>query len=106
MFVVAEDWYLLSHRLQLARTCRERDWEVAVATRVLEHGAAIEREGFRVVHLRLRRRDRAPWKEILSIVELARLYRRERPDLVHQIGLKPWSEEDSASSPFACAEQN
>ncbi len=89
MFFVTEDWYLLSHRLQLARACRERGWEVVVATRVRDHGSAIEREGFRVVPLRLRRRERAPWNEIRSFCELVWIFARERPDLIHQVGLKP-----------------
>jgi glycosyltransferase involved in cell wall biosynthesis len=89
MFLITEDWYFLSHRLALARACRDLGWEVIVATYVDDRGAEIEREGFRLISLRMRRSDRAPWKELPAIFELARLMRRERPDILFQVGLKP-----------------
>ena len=89
LFLVTEDWYFISHRLVLARACRDLGWEVTVATYVQDHGLAIEREGFRVIPIRMRRRDRAPWKEIRSLLELVLLLKRERPHILHQVGLKP-----------------
>jgi glycosyltransferase involved in cell wall biosynthesis len=50
---------------------------------------AIEREGLRFLPLSLRRRSTNPARELLTIVELVRLYRRERPDVVHQVTVKP-----------------
>lgn len=89
MFLVTEDWYFYSHRLCLARACRDMGWEVVVATRVQNHGDKIRDEGIRLLPLRLRRRDRAPWTELLTIFELFNVLRRERPDILHQVGLKP-----------------
>ena len=89
LFLVTEDWYFVSHRLSLARACRDMGWEVVVATHVQDHGTAIESEGFRVVPIRMRRRNRAPWKEIPTIADLISLLARERPDILHQVGLKP-----------------
>jgi glycosyltransferase involved in cell wall biosynthesis len=60
-----------------------------VATRVAKHGERIRREGFRLVPIGLRRRSLAPWREAAAIAELLRLYRRERPDLVHHVAMKP-----------------
>ena len=89
LYVVTEDWYFWSHRLPIARAARAAGWEVLVATRVAEHGERIRREGFRLVPIGLRRRSLAPWREVAAIAELARLYRRERPDLVHHVAMKP-----------------
>ena len=89
IFLISEDWYFLSHRLALARACRDLGWEVIVATHVDDRGAEIEREGFRLISLRMRRRNRAPWKELPSILELAQFLRREKPDILYQVGLKP-----------------
>ena len=89
LYLVTEDWYFWSHRLPIARAARDAGWEVLVATRVGNHGERIEREGFRLIPIKMRRRSLAPWREIAAIAGLLRLYRRERPDLVHQVGMKP-----------------
>lgn len=89
LYLVTEDWYFLSHRLALARACRERGWDVVVATRVGDFGAEIEREGFSVLHIRMRRRGRKILSELRSIAELIRILRTERPDIIHNVGLKP-----------------
>ncbi len=86
LYLVTEDWYFCSHRLPIARAARSAGWDVVVATRVGSHGDRIRREGFRLVPIGLRRRSLAPWREIAAIAGLLRLYRRERPELVHHVG--------------------
>jgi len=41
------------------------------------------------VPLQLSRESYSPWKELRAIFELRRLYGKERPDVVHQVALKP-----------------
>lgn len=89
LFLVTEDWYFVSHRLPLAAAAVEAGYRVVVATRVQRHAAAIEAAGCELVPLRLRRSGRNPVTEVLALVELVRLYRRVRPDIVHHIALKP-----------------
>jgi glycosyltransferase involved in cell wall biosynthesis len=89
LFLITEDWYFWSHRLDLARSARDAGMEVLVATRVQDHGARIENEGFRLLPIRLRRRSWNPFSEIAAVIELVRLYRRERPDVAHHVAMKP-----------------
>ncbi len=89
LYLVTEDWYFCSHRLPVARAARDDGAEIIVATRVNAHGAAIRAEGFRLAPLRWRRGSHAPGAELAAIAEIARLYARERPDLVHHVALKP-----------------
>lgn len=90
LFVVTEDWYFWSHRLPMARAAQAAGFEVAVATRVRDHGAKIAGEGFRLIPLQaLDRQGRNPKGELKAIAELVAVYRRERPDLVHHVALKP-----------------
>jgi glycosyltransferase involved in cell wall biosynthesis len=89
MFLIAEDWYFLSHRLPLARACRDQGWDVVIATRTERHGDAIRSEGFRVIPIRMRRISRKPAAELATIYELISIFAREKPDIVHQVGLKP-----------------
>ncbi len=89
LYLVTEDWYFWSHRLPMARAAQRAGFAVAVATRVAEHGERIRGEGFALHPLRWRRGDAGPVASLAAIAEIARLYRRERPDLVHHVALKP-----------------
>ena len=89
LFLVTEDWTFWLHRLSTARAAREAGWDVAIAARVAAHGDRIRSEGFRLIRIGMRRRSLAPWRELAAIFELIRLYRRERPDLVHHVAMKP-----------------
>ena len=89
LFVVAEDFFFVSHRLTLARAARDAGYRVAVATRVTAHGPAIEAEGFKLIPIGLRRGIRNPLSDMAAVLELVRIYRSERPDIVHHLSLKP-----------------
>ncbi len=89
LFLVTEDWYFCSHRLPVARAARDAGLEVVVATRVNAHGDRIEAEGFRLIPIKMVRSGRNPWRELRTLTELIALYRRERPDIVHQVAMKP-----------------
>ena len=89
LFVVTEDWYFWSHRLDLARAAAQAGFDVSIATRVTDHGERIQREGFRLFPIGLFRSSRNPFVELASVFELIRLYRRERPAIVHHVAIKP-----------------
>jgi glycosyltransferase involved in cell wall biosynthesis len=89
LFFVTEDWYFWSHRLPIARAARDAGAEVIVVTRVNQHGARIENEGFRLIPVQLERQGRNILRELRSLIEIARIYLRERPDLVHHVAVKP-----------------
>jgi glycosyltransferase involved in cell wall biosynthesis len=89
VFLVTEDWYFWSHRLPLARAARDAGARVVIATRVDRLGGALRSEGFITVPLPWRRRSNHPWNEMRSLLSIVRLYRRERPDVVHHVAIKP-----------------
>lgn len=89
LFLITEDWYFWSHRLDLARAARDAGFEVSIATRVTDHGELIKREGFQLYPLRLERRSRHPLADFVAIWELIRLYQKVQPQLVHQVAMKP-----------------
>ncbi len=90
LFLVTEDWYFCSHRLPIARAARDAGYDVAVATRVAAHGEAIRAEGFRLIPLaKLGRSMGNPLRELSGLLEVVDVYRRERPDIVHHVALKP-----------------
>ena len=90
LFVVSEDWYFCSHRLPLAVAACQQGYEVAVATRVNKHGIRIKQHGLTLIPLRhLRRTSLNPWREMRSLIELWKIYRRVKPDIVHHVAIKP-----------------
>ncbi len=86
LFVVTEDWYFVSHRLPLAVAAKAAGFDVAVATREGQQTEVIRNAGIRLIPFSLSRRGGNPLREVLA---LWRLYRREQPDLVHHVALKP-----------------
>ncbi len=80
---------MCSHWLPHIAAAREAGYQVWVATRVRNHGAAIESLGARVVPLDISRRGLNPWSEFKLLAELVRLYWRLRPDLAHHVAMKP-----------------
>lgn len=89
LFLVTEDWYFCSHRLPVARAARDAGFAVAVATRVREHGDQIRAEGFALHKLRWKRRGDGIFGHLRALAEIVGLYRRERPDIVYHVALKP-----------------
>lgn len=89
LFFITEDWYFWSHRLPIARAARDAGFEVIVATRVDQHKKRIENEGFRLIPIGLERRSKNVIKEIFGILEIIKIYRKEQPDIVHHVAMKP-----------------
>lgn len=89
LFLITPDWYFWSHRLPLARAARDQGCEVLICTRVYKHGKLIEKQGFKLTPISLTRGSMNPLREILSILEIMKIYWRERPDIVHHVAIKP-----------------
>ena len=52
LFVVTEDWYFCSHRLSLAKSIKEKGFEVVVATRISACEEQITAAGIRIIKLK------------------------------------------------------
>lgn len=89
LFLVTEDWFFVSHFMDRAKAARDAGYEVVVAARLAEQVERIRAEGFRAIHVAFVRARVNPFMELSTVFELLRLYRRERPDIVHHIALKP-----------------
>jgi len=89
LYLITEDWYFRLHWIGLARAARDAGFEVLLAMRVQEHGPEISGQGFKLFPINLLRRSVNPIRELLAVIELARLYRAEKPDLVYHVAVKP-----------------
>ncbi len=89
LFLISEDWVFCSHRLPLAVAAREAGFEVTIATRVNQDGGRIRAAGLDLVPLHWSRRSTHPLRELAALRELVAVFRRVRPDIVHQVAVKP-----------------
>ena len=89
LFLVTEDWYFVSHRLDLAIAARRAGYDVMVATRVDRHGDRITDAGLGLRPLAFNRGGLNPFEEVLTLIRIAAIYRREAPDIVHHVAVKP-----------------
>lgn len=89
LFLQTEDYTFWSHRLPFARAAQAAGYEVVVAAHEGVHGERIRAEGFRLVPLPWRRSGVNPFYELYLVWRIVRLYAAERPDLVHQVTMKP-----------------
>ena len=89
LYVVTEDWYFLSHRLPMARAAKNAGYEIHVATRLNSARAAIEAEVFTPHALSWQRGSISPTRSLAGVAELRKLLREFKPDILHNISLKP-----------------
>ncbi len=89
IYFVSEDWYFCSHRLQLAKAALNAGFDVAVITRIDKHGNTIRQAGIRIIPLELDRGGMNLFTDLATISKLIHIYKHERPNIIHNVALKP-----------------
>ncbi len=89
LFLVSEDRYFCSHRLSLGCAALQAGFEVAVATKTIKDTQKIQDAGFTLFSLKhFTRAGLNPIQQCLLILELFKIYKSYRPDIVHQVAMK------------------
>jgi glycosyltransferase involved in cell wall biosynthesis len=89
LFVVNNPSFFLSHRLPIARAAISAGFDVHLATAPGPGVEAVVAAGIEWHPFRLSRAGRNAIREIGTFIDLVRLYRRIRPDIVHHVTSKP-----------------
>ena len=89
LLVANTDWYLYNHRLALAQYLRRQGFEVALVSPPGSFTPQLAQAGFRWIDWPVGRASALPWQESMAVLHLARIYRAERPHLVHHFTIKP-----------------
>lgn len=87
LFLVSEDWYFLSHRLDLARYFKQSGYHVLVACSVNRGRDTIEQEGFQLIDLNFDREKISLGFVARSIFDVTSHYRHYKPDVVVHVSL-------------------
>lgn len=86
--VVNVDWFFLSHRKDVALRAQEAGWDVTIVTADTGKLKDIEAIGLKVINLPMSRSGMNIVEELKTLNWLRRLYKREKPDVVHHVGMK------------------
>jgi glycosyltransferase involved in cell wall biosynthesis len=88
IFFANTDWYLFNFRLSTARRLQADGHEVLMVSPPGEFGVRFAAQGLRWVTLPMNRASLNPLREAATLWQLAKVLRRERPDLLHNFTVK------------------
>ena len=86
--VVNVDWFFLSHRKDVAMAAKEAGWDVTIVTADTGKLKDIEALGLKTINLPMSRSGMNIVEELKTLNWLRKLYKREKPDVVHHVGMK------------------
>ncbi len=89
LFFVSVDWFFYSHFLHRAVAAKKAGYDVALVSKFDRHRGIIEASGIRTIPIKLERRSLNPFTAAVAALQMIRIYRHERPDIVHQVAIKP-----------------
>lgn len=86
--VVNVDWFFLSHRKDVALRAQEAGWDVTIVTADTGKLKDINAIGLKTINLPMSRSGMNIVEELKTLNWFRKLYKRERPDVVHHVGMK------------------
>ena len=86
--IVNVDTFFLSHRKDIALAAQKAGWNVTIVTADTGKLKDISDFGLKVINLPMSRSGMNIFQELGTLKFLYKLYRRERPDVVHHVGMK------------------
>jgi glycosyltransferase involved in cell wall biosynthesis len=89
LFVVNVDWFFLSHRLPVALEAQRQGYQVHIAAGLTDKLNELQRHGLVVHPLALDRSSTGLGNAWRTMVQLWKVFRAVRPDVVHLVTIKP-----------------
>ncbi len=86
--VVNVDWFFLSHRKDIAIEAKKAGYDVTIVTKDTGKRKDIEALGVKYIDLQMSRSGQNVMEELSTCKFLYNLYKREKPDVIHHVGLK------------------
>lgn len=89
LFIISEESYFLSHRLNLATEALEKGYKVGLLCNQGKNTDLIKEKGVEVFNFSLSRTSLSPLNHIKTIIQISRIFRLFKPDLIHAVAIKP-----------------
>lgn len=86
--IVNVDWFFLSHRKDIALAAQKVGWDVTIVTADTGKLKDISSLGLKVINLPMSRSGMNLKEELGTLNFLRKLYKHEKPDVVHHVGMK------------------
>ena len=89
LFNITEDWFFLSHFLSRALSARKNGFEIYVCCNETNKKKIIEDHGIKFISLPYKRANINPFYEIYILIRLMLIVSKVKPNIIHNIALKP-----------------
>ena len=86
---IGVDWFFYSHFLDRAIAAKEQGYDVVVLTGLTRNDDPLAQYGIKLIGVPFERRSLNPLGLCRNLVDVVRVLQQEKPDIVHQIALKP-----------------
>lgn len=86
--IVNQDFFFLSHRLPVATAALEAGYDVTIVSEDTGVSHKIREAGLKTINLPINKAGTNMKDEVKTLFFLYKLFRREKPDIVHLVGLK------------------
>ena len=86
--IVNEDRFLLSHRREIVCEAIAQNFDVTIVAKDTGKRCEVEGLGAKFIELPVNPTGMNPLQEFKTLLFLRRLFKREKPDIVHNVGLK------------------
>ncbi len=86
--MVNQDWFFLSHRLPIAVAAKDSGYDVTIVSEDTGVSDQIREAGLKTINLPINKAGTNIKDEIKLFRFLYKLFKREKPDIVHLVGLK------------------
>ena len=89
LMILNVDYFLVSHRLQIAVEAQKSGYEVHIAAKQTESSKIIKEKGFILHNLRIERSTTNLIELFNTYNDISKVIRKTNPDIVHLISIKP-----------------
>ena len=89
LYFIGVDWFFYSHFLDRAIAAKEAGYDVVVLTGLTRQDDPLAQHGIRLIGIPFERRSLNPIGLLRNLFNVIQVIKKEKPDIVHQIALKP-----------------
>ena len=89
LIVVNVDWFFISHRIKIAEKAIKEGWDVYVAAKDTGRSNEIRNKDIKFIDLPFSRSGLNIVEELRILFKIHKIYKTIKPDVVHQVTLKP-----------------
>jgi glycosyltransferase involved in cell wall biosynthesis len=89
LYFIGVDWFFYSHFLERAIAAKAAGFDVVVVTGLTRSDDPLAQYGIKLIGIPFERRSLNPIGLIRNLLDIIQVLKQEKPDIVHQIALKP-----------------